>query len=148
MPFCLSSEMLSTTLVSPACDDGWLPAMRQQLLYAAGALRGQALKHVLYVSVRIVPVEPNRVHEANDRSGAFARTQAPATLTAEMAQPGTKSLASVKVILVVGGRPPEPVWRRMVAMGQIRWRTVKFKSVDPLVVISPPNRRIDSDRAR
>ena len=50
--------------------------MRQQLLDATGGLRGQALEHVFQVSVRIVPIEPGRVHEAHDRSGALARAQA------------------------------------------------------------------------
>ena len=53
-----------------------LPAMREQLADAAGRLRGQPLEHVAQVLVRVVAVQPRRVHQAHDRSGTLTRTQA------------------------------------------------------------------------
>ena len=49
--------------------------MWQQFSDAACWLRGQPLEHVAQVRIRIVAVEPRRVHEAHDRRGALARAQ-------------------------------------------------------------------------
>ena len=66
---CARTELIALT-VEPVLT------MRQQLVDATCRMRGQALENVPEVDVRIVPIDPSRVHQAHHRRGAFARPQA------------------------------------------------------------------------
>lgn len=46
--------------------------MRQQLLDLTGFLRRQPRQHILEIRIRIMPVQPRRLDQTHDRSGAFA----------------------------------------------------------------------------
>ena len=47
--------------------------MRQQFVEAAVELSWQSRQHIAEVGPGIVSVEPGRLHQAHDHSGAFAR---------------------------------------------------------------------------
>src|SRR5947209_20619053 len=51
------------------------PTVRQQFANTARALRGQPLKDVFEVTVRIVAVEPGGLNQAHDRRGTLSRAQ-------------------------------------------------------------------------
>ena len=51
--------------------------MWQEIVDEACGLSGQAIQHVLEITVRIVPIEFGGLDEAHDDAGALARAQGP-----------------------------------------------------------------------